>query len=63
MASHPPVSHSGEDCLPAQVYVTEPQGYQGIVDMSFEGSSLRARHNREPALSEVLKLNKQIYTG
>lgn len=51
----------GEGRLPAQVYVTEPQGHEVIVDLSFEGNILRARQDREHGVGEDLKLNEQLY--
>ena len=47
--------------LPVQVYVTEPQGHEVIVDLSLEGKVLRARQDRERGLGEDLKLNEQLY--
>jgi multiple sugar transport system ATP-binding protein len=52
---------AGAGRLPAQVYVTEPQGHEVIVDLSFEGKVLRARQDREQGLGEDLTLNEQLY--
>jgi multiple sugar transport system ATP-binding protein len=47
--------------LPAEVYVTEPQGHEVIVDLSFEGKILRARQDREHGLGEDLRLNERLF--
>jgi multiple sugar transport system ATP-binding protein len=47
--------------VPVEVYVTEPQGHEVIVDLSFEESILRARQDREHGLAENLKLNERLY--
>ncbi len=50
-----------EGRLPTQVYITEPQGHEIIIDLLFEGKVLRARQDREHGLSEDLKLNEQLF--
>jgi multiple sugar transport system ATP-binding protein len=51
----------GEGRIPADVYVTEPQGHEMIVDLSFEKLILRAKEDREHGLGESLKLNERVY--
>jgi multiple sugar transport system ATP-binding protein len=51
----------GEGRVPAEVYVTEPQGHEMIVDLSFEKMILRVREDREHGLGESLKLNERVY--
>jgi multiple sugar transport system ATP-binding protein len=52
---------NGTGRIPVEVYVTEPQGHEVIVDLSFEGMVLRARQDREHGLGEDLKLNERLY--
>jgi multiple sugar transport system ATP-binding protein len=51
----------GEGRAAAEVYVTEPQGHEMIVDLSFEKLIVRVREDREQGLGESLKLNEQVY--
>lgn len=51
----------GEGRTPVAVYVTEPQGHEVIVDLSFEQIILRAKEDREQGLGASLKENEQVY--
>jgi multiple sugar transport system ATP-binding protein len=51
----------GDGRVPADVYVTEPQGHEMLVDLSFENLILRVREDREHGLGEGLKLNERVY--
>jgi multiple sugar transport system ATP-binding protein len=54
---------AGEGRVPATVYVTEPQGHEIVVDLSFESTILRARQDREEGIGEQLEINEQVYMG
>lgn len=51
----------GEGRIPTQVYVTEPQGHEIIVDLSFEKLIVRAKEDREHGLGAGLSLNETVY--
>jgi multiple sugar transport system ATP-binding protein len=51
----------GPGRVPAEVYVTEPQGHEIIVDLSFEDEILRARQDRETGLGESLNINDAVF--
>jgi ABC-type sugar transport system ATPase subunit len=47
--------------VPAEVYVTEPQGHEIIVDLLFGDEILRARQDRETGLGESLNINDAVF--
>lgn len=51
----------GEGRVPVDVYVTEPQGHEIIVDLSFEAQILRARQDRESGIGGDLEINERLY--
>src|SRR5205814_8758071 len=50
-----------EGGIPAEVYVTEPQGHSIIIDLSFEQLILRAKEDREHGLGETFKINERVF--
>lgn len=56
-----PVERAGS--VPVEVYVTEPQGHEIIVDLRFDNQILRVRGNRETHLNFDLRLNDVVYMG
>jgi len=54
-----PVERPG--AVAVEVYVTEPQGHEIIVDLRFNTQILRVRGNRETHLNFDLRLNEVVY--
>jgi multiple sugar transport system ATP-binding protein len=52
---------AGEGRVPVTVYVTEPQGHEVIIDLSFGEQILRARQDREHELD--VEINEQLFMG
>jgi ABC-type sugar transport system ATPase subunit len=54
-------AEAGSGRVPVTVYVTEPQGHEVVVDLSFERMILRAKEDREKGLGTRLKENEKVY--